>query len=84
MATTRQQIRAREGAGPDGTTVGEWDEALLLEQTGGMLTALPHGSSADEWDMPALICALRRGEVRLPLTRDEEQRFRHPEGSGAV
>ena len=54
----------------------EWDEALLLEQTGGFLTALPHESTAHEWDMPALIEALKAGQVQLPLSEAEERRFR--------
>ncbi len=81
MATLRRKATRRAARPPNEPVppvpeAAEWDEALLLEQTGGFLTALPHESTEDEWDMPALIKALKAGEVQLPLTEAEERRFR--------
>lgn len=60
----------------------KWDEALLLEQTGGFLTALPHESTENEWNMQALVRALKAGEVSLPLDDASAERFRrHPPSS---
>ena len=75
IVTTSQVRRGGQAA-----AAGESDEAVLLEQTNGLLTALPHDSTAGEWDLPALIRALKSGEVRLPLTEAEERRFRRTAG----
>jgi hypothetical protein len=84
MATTKQKTdRAEVDGATNGAPTEEPDEAVLLEQTGGLLTALPTDSTADDWDMPALFRALKAGEVRLPLTEAEERRFRRQAGRRA-
>ena len=75
MAILRQRA-PRRAARPPKEPAAEWDEALLLEQTGGLLTAPRLPGAEAEWDMAALFGALRAGEVTLPLSEAEEKRFR--------